>query len=265
MSAISLRTESETRTIFLRFVDQALQRGITSFFLDKAHVDAGVSATGDGTVCNNGRCGNVSLEKARAWSIGHRELLRQIASRPLATGPTVGNGGAAMLNRMGGAHVGGSADEAGILSLRQYQAQNSSNAIAAGFPFTTDGYAAFLMAYEQGRSFMWSYVCPPCSAFPSLPESSPGPGMHTGTNSTSSRSGLRSSSTGWVHHWGQRYWTALVKSTRVSSRTGRFRSTRRPTRDGSSGQRLVPAAPDEAERWLAEHWEMWREQGHPTI
>ena len=170
MSAISLRTESETRTIFLRFVDQALQRGITSFFLDKAHVDAGVSASGDGTVCNNGRCGNVSLEKARAWSIGHRELLRQIASRPLATGPTVGNGGAAMLNRMGGAHVGGSADEAGILSLRQYQAQNSSNAIAAGFPFTTDGYAAFLMAYEQGRSFMWSYVCPPCFAFPSLPE-----------------------------------------------------------------------------------------------
>ena len=59
---------------------------------------------------------------------------------------------------MGGAHVAGSADKKGILGLLAYQARNDTSAIAAGFPFSTDGYASFLVAYEQGRSFMWSYV-----------------------------------------------------------------------------------------------------------
>ena len=81
--------QNASREIFLSFVDTALSSGISSFFLDKAST----SAKGDGTICNH-ICDQLTAEKAKAWSLGHRELLRQIASRPKATGPTIGNGGA---------------------------------------------------------------------------------------------------------------------------------------------------------------------------
>jgi hypothetical protein len=64
---------------------------------------------------------------------------------------------------MGGAHIDyrGSASEAGIQSLIAAQNQNYTSAIGAGFPFSTAGYAAFLVAYEPGRSFLWTYTLDP--------------------------------------------------------------------------------------------------------
>jgi hypothetical protein len=59
---------------------------------------------------------------------------------------------------MGGSHVSGDATKAGIESLIAAQAANYTSAIGAAFPFSTDGYAAFLVAYEPGRSFLWKYT-----------------------------------------------------------------------------------------------------------
>ena len=137
----------------MRFVHQAVSSGITSFFLDKA-----IQEAENGELCNH-ICDTLAPAKATAWSIGHRSLLREIAR--LSTGPTVGNGGHSLLPLMGGAHIGGSASEAGIESLIVAQNQNYTSAIGAGFPFSRAGYAAFLVAYEPGRSFMWTYTLDP--------------------------------------------------------------------------------------------------------
>jgi hypothetical protein len=150
--------QNATRDIFMQFVDKALASGISSFFLDKASI----SAKSDGQICEPSRCAQLTPEVAQAWSLGHREVLRAVASRAAATGPTVGNDGTEVLRVMGGAHVAFSATKAGIESLIATQAANTSSAIGAGgFPFSTNGYAAFLVAYEQGRSFMWTYKLDP--------------------------------------------------------------------------------------------------------
>ena len=143
--------QNATRAIFLEFVDTAIGSGITSFFLDKASV----SANGKGEICNH-VCAQLSLAKARAWNIGHQEIVREVASR--SPGPTIGNGGPGLLKVMGGSHLSGSATKPGIESLLAAQTTNYTSAIGATFPFSTDGYAAFLVAYEPGRSFLWQYT-----------------------------------------------------------------------------------------------------------
>jgi hypothetical protein len=144
-------SQNATRTIFLEFVDKAIESGITSFFLDKASV----STSGKGGICNH-ICDQLTRAKARAWTMGHQEIVREVATR--STGPTIGNGGESLLKVMGGSHVSGAATKAGIESLMAMQASNYTSAIGAAFPFTRDGYAAFLVAYEPGRSFMWAYT-----------------------------------------------------------------------------------------------------------
>jgi hypothetical protein len=148
-------SQNATREIFMGFVHKAMSSGITSFFLDKA-----IQEAKNGELCNH-ICDTLAPAKATAWSVGHRDLLREIAS--LSTGPTVGNGGHSLLPLMGGAHIDyrGSASEAGIQNLIAAQNQNYTSAIGAGFPFSTAGYAAFLVAYEPGRSFMWTYTLDP--------------------------------------------------------------------------------------------------------
>lgn len=145
--------QAATRDTFMEFVSRALESGITSFFLDKAST----SAHGN-QICNH-ICDEVTPSVAHAWSLGHREVLRQVASN--STGPTVGNGGADLLEVMGGAHMPFDATEASIKALQAVQAKNTTSAIAAGFPFSRSGYAAFLIGYEQGRSFMWTYTLDP--------------------------------------------------------------------------------------------------------
>jgi hypothetical protein len=50
------------------------------------------------------------------------------------------------------------ANSAGIERLKEVVAGPHTNSIFADFPFTRDGYAAFLMGYTQGRAFLWSYI-----------------------------------------------------------------------------------------------------------
>ena len=52
--------------------------------------------------------------------------------------------------------------------------------------------------------------------------------------------------------------TLTVKQERLITRLAQMTHT-----DPPAG--VEQLRPDQAERWLAEHWEMWREQGHPTI
>ena len=145
--------QNATRRIFLETVDAALASGITSFFLDKADKTAN-----SGEICNH-VCAQLDPSTARAWTSGHYDILRTIALK--SSGPTVGNGGLKqLLPIMGGAGADGyrgGANAAAIESLKLELATPHANSVFAHFPFNRNGYAAFLIGYTHGRSFLWTY------------------------------------------------------------------------------------------------------------
>ena len=143
-----------TRAIFMETVDAALASGITSFFLDKASTTASPS----GQICNH-RCAQLTPEVARSWTAGHHDILRAVALK--SSGPTVGNGGLCTIPFMGGGGASGysaPASASGIEGLKAALAKPHTNSVFVHFPFTRDGYAAFLMGYTQGRGFLWAYT-----------------------------------------------------------------------------------------------------------
>ena len=129
--------QTPTRDFFMDVVDLALDSGITSFFFDKASVQSN-----DNKICNH-VCSELNPDVATRWNSGHLALLRQAANK--STGPTVGNGGATLCSDvMGGCHAPFAPTGKAIEDLIELTANNHVSSIFAGFPFSTDGYAAFL-------------------------------------------------------------------------------------------------------------------------
>eukprot|EP01047_Picozoa_sp_COSAG01_P039756 COSAG01_NODE_3303_length_6294_cov_3.018402_5_plen_701_part_00 len=128
---------------------------------DKASSFAEQTENGTWVVCNH-ICGTVTADVAEKFNAGKNELLDAIVAKQKAAtgGPTVGNGGDGRRHGGLGAHMKFPATKAGIenLKLRMMRPpENSSTPIFAQFPITSDGYAAFLMAYEDGRAWLWWY------------------------------------------------------------------------------------------------------------
>jgi hypothetical protein len=145
--------QPETKRKYMGLVDRALGSGISSFFLDKAST----STTNNSTQLCNHVCANLSAVVGQAWDAGHSELLRAIQSK--SPGPTVGNTGFGTCAMMGGCvqERAVQASQRGIESLTSVLRQPDTTAVFVHFPMTTAGYAAFLMAHEQGRSWFWWY------------------------------------------------------------------------------------------------------------
>ena len=142
--------QAKTRSIYLSFVDKALSSGITSFFFDKASTMANLNTS---VICQH-ECAQLTPVVAKAWNAGHAEVMALAVSRSQSTGPSVGNNDAPFGSMM--YHL--KADQGSIELLKTKQSSTTMATIAASFPFQSDGYAAFLVAYQQGRSFMWKYV-----------------------------------------------------------------------------------------------------------
>ena len=178
--------QQATRDKYLATVDRALASGISGFFLvraphcrlggksygpvrliesvrwcgqDKASSFAEQTENGTWTVCNH-ICGTVTEAVATAFNKGKNELLDAIiAKQKAAGGPTVGNGGDGPRNGGLGSHLRFAATKAGIEKLRAVmrEPEDSTGPIFAQFPIDSDGYAAFLTAYEDGRAWLWWY------------------------------------------------------------------------------------------------------------
>eukprot|EP00040_Diaphanoeca_grandis_P001843 m.19750 g.19750 ORF g.19750 m.19750 type:complete len:498 (-) comp12595_c0_seq1:164-1657(-) len=147
--------QNETKAKYMSVVDEALAGGITSFFLDKAAV-----AVADGKICNH-ICAQIAPDVGTAWNVGHNEVLREIAEK--SSGPTVGNGGNTC-PVMGGCGADGgrfATDKSGIEAFQQKLAEPDVFSLFALFPVSRDGYAAFLMGYTHGRSWLWWYSSEP--------------------------------------------------------------------------------------------------------
>ena len=144
--------QPETRTKYMAVVDRALATGIGSFFLDKAS-----TSTTNGTKLCNHVCANLSQEVGLAWDAGHLEVLRAIQAK--SPGPTVGNTGFGPCATMGGCTQERvmPANKDGITLLADELAKPGVKAIFAHFPLSTAGYAAFLMAHQQDKSWLWWY------------------------------------------------------------------------------------------------------------
>eukprot|EP00912_Choanoflagellata_sp_UC4_P001084 UC4_evm3s669 len=136
-------TQDATRDIIMEIVDTAIANG-------------NVQAR-DGKICNH-VCANITERASADWNIGHNKILRDIAIK--STGPTIANAGLDLVPIMGGAGGDGfrcSANLQGINKLRAALDDPYATTIFAKFPFTRNGYAAFLMTYISGRAFMWDY------------------------------------------------------------------------------------------------------------
>jgi hypothetical protein len=144
--------QTETKTKFMALVDRALESGISSFFLDKASTE-----TRNSTQLCNHVCANLSEAVGVAWDAGHLEVLNAIQAK--SPGPTVGNTGISTCAKMGGCVQERvmKADQQGIQELAGWLAQPGVKAIFAHFPMNTAGYAAFLMAHQQDKSWFWWY------------------------------------------------------------------------------------------------------------
>jgi hypothetical protein len=144
--------QAETKEKYMGLVDRALESGISSFFLDKAS-----TATKNGTQLCNHVCANLSKAVGDAWDSGHLEVLRAIQAK--SPGPTVGNTGFGTCAKMGGCVQERvvKASQPGIQSLANALSQPGVKAIFVHFPQNTAGYAAFLMAHQQGKSWLWWY------------------------------------------------------------------------------------------------------------
>jgi hypothetical protein len=145
--------QAETKAKYLALVDRALESGISSFFLDKAST----FTKNNGTQLCNHVCANLSEAVGVAWDAGHLDVLQTIQAK--SPGPTVGNTGFGTCVKMGGCcqEKVVAADENGIQELAAALAAPGVKAIFVHFPMSTAGYAAFLMAHQQDKSWLWWY------------------------------------------------------------------------------------------------------------
>jgi hypothetical protein len=151
--------QNETRRKFLAVVQQALASGISGFFLDKATASATPQPDGSYAICNH-VCANVSAAVGEAWNAGHLQVMRAVEAQ--SPGPAIGNVGCG--HAMAGCVLSGRTEKANqqsIQSLAKTIDAPGTRAVFAKFPLTTDGYAAFLMAHQQGRSWLWWYNSKP--------------------------------------------------------------------------------------------------------
>ena len=149
--------QAPTRTKFMGVVDRALKSGISSFFLDKAST----GTRNNGTQLCNHVCANFSRAVGESWDAGHLEILRAIQAK--SPGPTVGNTGFGTCAKMRGCCQERvvSASQHGIQELAGALAEPGVKAIFVHFPLSTAGYAAFLMAHQAGKSWLWWYNSKP--------------------------------------------------------------------------------------------------------